>query len=480
MKIQLNKIITFSLIIGIISCIGYFTLAVKDETSTKIVSIVQKQADYLFPIETEGKYGYIDNKGKEIVKPQYEEVFPFSEGLAAVKINNKFGYINTKGNFVIQPELCSAQNFLEGLALVSPDCVSKYFINNQGLKVIENKQIDFINSFDDGLASGFLFKEGEQASEQIVFVNKNGEILLDLSKLGYYSCGEELICRNFSQEFLAVNDRKLYLEKNIYKWGFIDKKGTTIVKPKYEYVHDFSDNLAAVEVNGKYGYLNKQGKEVIKPQYDDAKDFSEGLAAVLIKDRWGFIDISGEMVIKPEFYDVKNFSNGVAAVAMSINTWGYINKKGELIIQPQFDEAESFKNDLAKVSSENKNGYINKNGEFIWSNISKKQKRSLNFEKTNINALDEYINNVTNNINKNWNPPKSDHNYSITILFNIDKDGYPTNIEIENSSGDDNSDNAAIDAVNKAAPLIPYPKEFNINEDKISITLKYNSLRVGE
>ena len=71
-------------------------LAGNSKTPIKLVSVIQKQEDYLFPIEIEGKYGYIDNKGNEIVKPQYEEVSSFSEGLAAVKINNKFGYIYQK------------------------------------------------------------------------------------------------------------------------------------------------------------------------------------------------------------------------------------------------------------------------------------------------------------------------------------------------------------------------------------------------
>ncbi|MDR2409638.1 MAG: WG repeat-containing protein [Bacteroidales bacterium] len=48
---------------------------------------------------------------------------------------------------------------------------------------------------------------------------------------------------------------------------------------KYDYVGDFSEGLAYVELNGKYGYIDKTGTEVIPLKYDDAWGFSEGLSS---------------------------------------------------------------------------------------------------------------------------------------------------------------------------------------------------------
>ncbi|MEI6157440.1 MAG: WG repeat-containing protein [Atribacterota bacterium] len=45
-------------------------------------------------IEKDGRFGYVNNKGKEIIKPQYEKADFFSEGLAAVRVKGKYGYIN--------------------------------------------------------------------------------------------------------------------------------------------------------------------------------------------------------------------------------------------------------------------------------------------------------------------------------------------------------------------------------------------------
>lgn len=48
-----------------------------------------------------GKYGYIDNSGKNIIRPKYDEAAYFNDGLAKVKLNGKYGFINKTGIEVI-------------------------------------------------------------------------------------------------------------------------------------------------------------------------------------------------------------------------------------------------------------------------------------------------------------------------------------------------------------------------------------------
>jgi len=57
----------------------------------------------LFPIEKDGKWGYIDNTGRIVIKPQFDEARDFSEGLARVTIDGKFGYIDKTGKYVWEP-----------------------------------------------------------------------------------------------------------------------------------------------------------------------------------------------------------------------------------------------------------------------------------------------------------------------------------------------------------------------------------------
>ncbi len=87
-------------IIGVLICMAILTWAC--EAKQKGV-----ESTSLFPIKKDGKWGYIDKTGKIIIDPQYDDAWPFSEGLAAVMIvdeeTGKWGYIDKTGKYVWEP-----------------------------------------------------------------------------------------------------------------------------------------------------------------------------------------------------------------------------------------------------------------------------------------------------------------------------------------------------------------------------------------
>jgi len=52
-------------------------------------------------VRQNGKYGFVDQKGKEIVPPKYDHTWKFIGGYAAVKLNDKYGFIDQKGKLVV-------------------------------------------------------------------------------------------------------------------------------------------------------------------------------------------------------------------------------------------------------------------------------------------------------------------------------------------------------------------------------------------
>jgi hypothetical protein len=65
-----------------------------------------------------GKHGYIDETGKEVIPFKYDEAEDFSEGIALVRLNDKFGYIDKTGKEIIPLKYDDAFNFFGGLARV--------------------------------------------------------------------------------------------------------------------------------------------------------------------------------------------------------------------------------------------------------------------------------------------------------------------------------------------------------------------------
>jgi 2',3'-cyclic-nucleotide 2'-phosphodiesterase (5'-nucleotidase family) len=54
--------------------------------------------------KSDGKYGFIDKNGKEIIDFQFQDAHGFKYDLAAVKLNDKWGFVNTNGDLVINCE----------------------------------------------------------------------------------------------------------------------------------------------------------------------------------------------------------------------------------------------------------------------------------------------------------------------------------------------------------------------------------------
>ena len=57
------------------------------------------------------KWGYVNQVGKIVIEPQFDDAYNFSKGLAAIKISDKWGYINHKGEIVIKPQFDDARSF---------------------------------------------------------------------------------------------------------------------------------------------------------------------------------------------------------------------------------------------------------------------------------------------------------------------------------------------------------------------------------
>src|SRR5688572_2312889 len=79
----------------------------------------------LYPVETNGKYGFVDEQGnsKFTLPDDVYTILSFSEGLAAVakrvpNTNGRWGYVDQTGKIVIENRFHSARTFSEGLAAV--------------------------------------------------------------------------------------------------------------------------------------------------------------------------------------------------------------------------------------------------------------------------------------------------------------------------------------------------------------------------
>lgn len=382
------------------------TTPAPQQTTTEPESVVDKMKNYdevssfysgLAAVKKDGKWGFIDKTGKEIIALQYDDARDFNQELAAVQKDGKWGFVDKTGkerSAMIYEQIWSLKN---GYFAVQQDITNWNggvyrwgIVDNFALEVVpiiqrNNQFISF--SPDEGL---FQFATTEN---RVGFTDKQGHEVVPFQ---YDNISAEADEGSICKEGLCV------VAKNNL-WGFVDTTGRLAIMLQYEYASDFNEGMAAVKQNDKWGFVDKTGKEVIALQYDSAHDFSEGLSFVKKGEQWLLIDKTGkEIAALPNYEWVEPFHNGLAKVVknelvgfidkngkeviacqyeniydkdgtpfvgnglltVSQNEkWGLIDATGKEIVPPQYDEALNFEDDLALVSKDdNRWGFVDKNG----------------------------------------------------------------------------------------------------------------------
>lgn len=299
----------------------------------------------LLPVRYGEKWGYINQKGKVVINPQFDDAGFFRNGLARVENSNKIGYIDRKGKIVIPIHYDDGTNFYEGKAFVVQPESYPLCIDKNGNTLFSLKDAKYAFGFSNGMAK--IAVEDEYGALKYGFVNEKGEMVI----VAQYDAA-----RSFSDGFAAV--------KIDEKWGFINKKGEIIIMPHFDHVRDFHNGLARFTNGEKWGFVDKNGNYAINPHFEWCEDFNNEYALVQEGGKYGYVDKKGKYTIIPQFEWSSDFHNGLAQFKLN-DKYGYINKSGQMVIMAQFDEAtDFFLKNLAFVRLEGKYGLIDTKGKF--------------------------------------------------------------------------------------------------------------------
>lgn len=269
--------------VGLANYSGYIKWGFVDTKGNEIIPCIYNEAhsfsDGLALVESgqclRRHYSFINKYGIPVLKLGESYTYPFSEGLAGVMADprtypaERFGFINKNGKIIIPLLSYDEVNpFSNGLALVKDRNRFYGYINKDGCEIFEVPG-SLARPFKEGLASiGYKKKWG--------FVNQEGE---EVVKMKF----EEV--EPFQESFAKV--------KLNNKWGFVDKTGSLVIPAKYDFVQSFDEGLAGIKVDNKFGFINSNGLEIIPCKYDQVWYFHEGLAKVKNNGKEGFIDKTG-------------------------------------------------------------------------------------------------------------------------------------------------------------------------------------------
>lgn len=155
---------------------GYAVVGVREDYGKSSYGVIDNKGKYVinpqfdeimpdvngFVIEnSEGQWGWCDSKGKIVINPQFDKFLCFSNNdLAPVAVGNKWGYIDRKGKLVINPQFDMALPFIDNKIAVVSIGSKAGFIGKEG-KYTVNPQF---SDFDIEFYSIYLFGSQELTS----------------------------------------------------------------------------------------------------------------------------------------------------------------------------------------------------------------------------------------------------------------------------------------------------------------------------
>ena len=176
-----------------------------------------------------GKFGFINKEGQEVIPCIYNSALNFSEGLAAVLIGNKWGFINLKNEVVIDFQYQKTTlGFKENLCAVVNDN-KMGFIDNEGTNTIkfdyEGTSLDYEYQieFNEGLCPVKLI-----TTQKYIYIDKTGE-----------QVGKQFDIAMGINEGLGV-----VVENN--KYGFVNTQGQIQLPIIYNYAREFKDQVSVI------------------------------------------------------------------------------------------------------------------------------------------------------------------------------------------------------------------------------------------
>ena len=196
-----------------------------------------------FPIEVNGKWGFIDSSGKIAIPPQFDGV--------------------------------DAQGFSEGLA---PVCLGRCaFVEIEDSTATPKPQV-------------YIGKWG--------YVDVHGALVVTPQFTGEGKFSHGLA-------YVVEGENRLFAKSTI-RYGYIDAHGTRVIPTQFDEAYDFSENgLAAACVGDgddrRCGFINRGGRFVVNPRFWIVDSFHDGLASFQERKKgpMGYIDAQGRVVWQP-------------------------------------------------------------------------------------------------------------------------------------------------------------------------------------
>lgn len=269
----------------------------------------------------EGRAGYLDETGKEILEAAYEDAFDFRGDYSAVKKDGQYALIRPDGSVI---------KTLESLIPFDSDPL---WMTVEG--EVQNDP-GYILVYQEGMYSTGL-------------IDKAGNVVIPPT----YG--------NLSSPVGSV----IVAQPDSTNYGLIRVDGSPITAFEYAFMYRMSGNRYMVQKGEEqYGVIDEKGQAVIPTTYSSLSEGPGGAYIAYKNEKFGLIDKGGAPLVPFEYTSLYLEQNYLIATREDQKT-GIISTTGEVILPFEYDYIQVLRTDRFLAGKNGKNGLIDDKGKVI-------------------------------------------------------------------------------------------------------------------
>lgn len=340
-------------------------------------------AGYIVLVKTEEgyRYGYLNNRGKEILKTEYNEISRVTE----IQDNDNFYLICAKNG---QYGITKNEEQLLGneYQSIQYDETNKVFVieksKKYGIANIEGKVIVPVQYHEIDITGIYLYARNEQGTT--VYDSNGTQVDVDANIAILDTTNEKYKIRINNQQGT--------------KYGVINEEGKQLIEEQYNYIEYLHNNYFIVSnENGKLGIVDDKGEIKVEMNHDSLQRiqgtnliqatltgskttevYSEAIekicemqnATIEVNDDYIKVYNASEVkYFSKEGKELKNtevYAMNQLFVAVKDEKYGFVDKNGNVVVDYKYDKAYEFNPyGFATVEKDGKWGAINEQGEEV-------------------------------------------------------------------------------------------------------------------
>lgn len=340
-------------------------------------------AQQAFPVKVNQQWGLMDEQGELIVQPRYQSIGNFKKfGYAIMQRNDGVGVINRFGREVIRPEYDDLKVLDSTLFAVKT--AGDWMVINLDKKVILEKGYERVKIWDNQFLGyrqdnkwGVKTIEGDlvfapqypdlnylptgyfqsREKDKIGLLTLSGQVILPPEydqikpvESDLFFCkkdrnwgaadqsGNMIIPVSF-QSYTKISDEFYQLFGNRKKFLFSIPEKRVVTSTYYDGFYPFTQNFVLAKKDRLLGLLDQFGNEILPVQYNEIQPFTTDYYRINRGGKWGIINSGLEMVLPANLDYIARPVDGFATVRNN-GKFGAINLQGEMVIPLEFDKIE--------------------------------------------------------------------------------------------------------------------------------------------